>query len=179
MKSLLSILLLLFAIQLINAQEKNAYVGVAVCSPCHKTEKQGNQFGIWKSSKHSSAMKTLQTAEADSIAKSKGCSTPAAETKECLKCHATGYDIDKSLIGEKFDINEGVQCETCHGPGSNYKSMKIMKDKELAVKNGLILHEDKEAFCTSCHNSGSPTFKGFEFAAMWDKIKHPIPKEKK
>jgi hypothetical protein len=179
MKSLVSILVLFIITQFINAQDKNSYVGVSVCSPCHKTEKQGNQFGIWKSSKHSSAMKTLQTPEADKIAKDKGFTTPAAETKECLKCHATGYDTDKALIGEKFDINDGVQCETCHGPGSNYKNMKIMKDKELAVKNGLILHEDKEAFCKSCHNTESPTFKGFEFAAMWDKIKHPVPKEKK
>ncbi len=178
MKSLVSILVIFLTAQFINAQDKNSYVGVSVCSPCHKTEKQGNQFGIWKSSKHSSAMKALQTPEADKIAKDKGFTTPASETKECLKCHATGYDTDKALIGEKFDKNDGVQCETCHGPGSNYKNNKIMKDKELAVKNGLIIHENIEAFCTSCHNSESPTFKGFEFAKMWDKIKHQVPEAK-
>jgi hypothetical protein len=178
MKSVVSILVLFIITQFINAQEKNSYVGVSVCSPCHKSEKQGKQLDIWKNSKHASAMKTLKTDEANKIAKDKGLSAAAAESKECLKCHASGYDADKSLIGEKFDLNDGVQCETCHGPGSNYKSQKVMKDSSLAVKNGLIVHENIESFCTGCHNSESPTFKGFEFAKMWDKIKHPVPEAK-
>jgi len=178
MKSLLSLTLIFLLAAYINAQDKNSFVGVSVCSPCHKTEKQGKQLEIWQNSKHATAFKTLQTEKADSIAKALGHSTPAAETIACLKCHASGYETEKTFIGEKFDVKDGVQCETCHGPGSNYKSLKIMKDKELAVKNGLILHENPETFCTSCHNSESPTFAGFEFNPMWDKIKHPVPSAK-
>jgi hypothetical protein len=80
------------------------------------------------------------------------------------------------LIGEKFKVEDGVQCETCHGAGSNYKSLKVMKNRQDAIANGLMVHESNEKYCKSCHNSESPTFKEFKFAEMWDKIKHPTPK---
>jgi excinuclease UvrABC ATPase subunit len=83
------------------------------------------------------------------------------------------------MLGNKFKIEDGVQCETCHGPGSAYKDMKIMKDKNLAVENGLIVHDNNEVFCVSCHNSESQTFVKFDFNEAWDKIKHDIPQENK
>jgi len=158
------------------AQNNYSYVGVEACVMCHKTEKQGSQLSIWQNSKHSKAYETLKTDRANKIAKEKGFTTPAVETAECLKCHTSGYNVDKSLLGKKFKIEDGVQCETCHGPGSAYKDMKIMKDRALAVQNGLIVHEEKEKFCISCHNAESPTYTGFEFEEQWDKIKHYVPK---
>jgi hypothetical protein len=64
------------------AQHK--YVGVTMCSVCHKTEKQGKQFDIWKGTKHASAFKTLQTPKADEVAKAKGLKVKASEAPECL-----------------------------------------------------------------------------------------------
>lgn len=157
-------------------QPKHAFVGAETCGMCHKTEKQGNQFGIWQKSKHAEAFKTLKTAEADKIAKEKGFTTPAVQTPECLKCHVTGYGVDASLLGAKFNMEDGVQCETCHGAGADYKSIKIMKDKDAAVANGLVLVSDIHTFCVKCHNSDSPTFnKSMDLDKMWDQIKHPIP----
>ena len=95
----------------------HSYVGVEVCSMCHKSEKQGMQLDIWKKSEHSKAFKTLQTEEANAIAKEKGFETPAAETDACLKCHVSGYDVEPAMLGEKFKIEDGVQCETCSGHG--------------------------------------------------------------
>jgi hypothetical protein len=69
----------------------------------------------------------------------------------------------------------GVQCETCHGPGSEYKKMSIMKDKQQALANGLIIHDVGAEFCKSCHNSDSPTFKSFDYETYWAKIKHTNP----
>lgn len=155
---------------------KPGYVGTKVCGMCHKKEDVGQQLKIWESSKHSQAYKTLLTEKADKVAKEKGFKTKASETKECLKCHASGYDVDKSLLGEKFSIEDGVQCETCHGPGSEYKSKKIMEDRKLAVQNGLILYEKPEDLCTKCHNEESPFYKEFNFKEMWAKIKHDKPK---
>lgn len=166
----------------LSAQESakpHGYVGVEVCAPCHKTDKQGKQFEIWQNSPHAKAFKTLQTKEADEIAKTKGFKTPAAETEACLKCHVSGYNVDKALLGAKFKMADGVQCETCHGPGSDYKNVKVMKDRTVAAQNGLKLYEKPEELCVTCHNSESPTAKKFEFAAMWEKIKHTIPVEKK
>ena len=50
-----------------------------------------------------------------------------------------------------------------------------MKDKQKAIDNGLIIHNEKEKFCTSCHNSDSPTYKEFNYDTFWDQIKHVIP----
>ncbi len=51
-------------------------------------------------------------------------------------------------------IAEGVSCESCHGPGSAYKTNTIMKDQALSIKNGLIL-PTKEV-CEKCHNKENP-----------------------
>lgn len=153
-----------------------SYEGTQVCGMCHRSEKSGNQFKIWQDSKHAQAFKSLQTAAADKIAAEKGFKTKAAETIECLKCHISGYGIDKALVGAKFKKEDGVQCETCHGPGSAYKSVGIMKDKIEAEKKGLMVHADAAKFCVRCHNSESPVFKGFKYDEMWKKIAHPTPK---
>ena len=152
------------------------YVGVSTCvGACHKTDAQGKQLDIWQNSKHSKAYKTLLTNEADKIAKDKGFTTPAAETPACLKCHVLGKDMDPAEFESTFSKEDGVQCETCHGAGSEYKKLSIMKDKEKSKENGLIVHDDKAAFCTGCHNSESPTFKSFNYDELWAKIVHNKP----
>ncbi|CAN5434328.1 hypothetical protein BH10BAC5_BH10BAC5_23610 [soil metagenome] len=150
------------------------YVGAEKCAgACHKSELQGNQFGIWKETKHSQAFNNLITPDADKIAIEKGFTTPASETPECLKCHTSQADV--SLVTETFNIKDGVQCETCHGAGSEYKTISIMKDQPKAIENGLIIHTEKEKFCTQCHNSESPTFKSFDYETYWAQIKHMRP----
>jgi len=157
----------------IKSQSEAKYVGVTSCvGACHKTESQGSQLSIWENSKHSQAFTVLQSTRADSIATAKGFKTAAAETPECLKCHALA---DVSNVEDTFDKTQGVQCETCHGAGSEYKKMSVMKDKQASKDAGLIIHDEKAAFCTGCHNSESPTFAGFDYDKMWDQIKHPKP----
>ncbi len=159
----------------------HGFVGTAVCGMCHHTDKQGKQLDIWKESKHAQAYKTLETDEANKIAKEKGFDTPAAKTEACLKCHATGYNVEASLLGPKFKVEDGVQCETCHGGGGDYKTLSVMKNKKEAMEKGLQIHEDMNAFCVTCHNSESPTWtkdSKFDTEAMWSKIKHTIPADK-
>lgn len=161
---------------LIQAQNGYTYIGVESCGMCHKTEKQGSQLSIWKNSAHSKAFETLKTEKADQIAAEKGFKTPAAETAECLKCHVTGYNLDASMMGKKFKVEDGVQCETCHGPGSAYKDMKVMKDRDLSIKNGLVFHDKLENFCIGCHNVESPTYVDMDINEAWQKIIHSVPK---
>jgi hypothetical protein len=172
-------LIILFSIPtlIIYSQTEHSYVGVSTCGMCHKSEKQGSQLSIWEGSKHSQAYLALKTEKADKIAEEKGFKTKAVETPECLKCHASGYNVDASLIGEKFKVEDGVQCETCHGPGSDYKSMKVMKDKQEAIKNGLKIYDNIEEFCITCHNAESPTYVEFNFEESWAKIKHNVPEK--
>ncbi|NCQ17421.1 MAG: cytochrome C554 [Ignavibacteria bacterium CG_4_8_14_3_um_filter_37_9] len=155
------------------------YVGTKSCGMCHKKDDVGNQIKVWKNSKHANAYKALQTEKANEIAKGKGFKTKAVDTKECLKCHATGYDVNKSMLEEDFDIADGVQCETCHGAGSEFNTKNIMKDKNLAEQKGLLLYKNPNDLCVKCHNKQSPTFKGFNFKTEWAKIEHLDPKVKK
>lgn len=158
-------------------EKKFGYIGADACGVCHKTEKQGKQLDIWKNSNHAKAYETLLTDEADKIAASMGESTPASKNEKCLRCHTSGYNVEAELIGKKFKIEDGVQCETCHGPGSEYKDMKTMKSRDESIKKGLIIHEDKKDLCINCHNAESPTFVAFNYEEMWDKIKHEVPKK--
>lgn len=157
--------------------EQFKYIGADKCgSVCHKGDSKGNQYEKWQNSKHSKAFLTLQTPEADKIALDKGFTTSAAETPACVKCHVLGKDLDESEFTETFDKTQGVQCETCHGPGSEYKGILVMKDKELSKEKGLIIHKnDRDVFCATCHNQESPTFKGFNLDEEWEKIKHLRP----
>lgn len=179
-RNTLLLVLIIVAAYLVLPASTNAqpygFEGAQVCGMCHKTEKSGNQLKIWQDSKHAQAFKVLQSAAADKIAAGKGLKTKAAESKECLKCHASGYNVDKALVGAKFKVEDGVQCETCHGAGSAYKAMTVMKNKQEAVKKGLMAHDNVEKFCKTCHNSESPTFKSFSFAEAYKKIAHPTPK---
>lgn len=159
---------------------QNKYIGVKMCSMCHKTEKQGQQLAIWEKSDHSKAYKTLLSAKSDSIAKAKGITKPAAEAAECLDCHAPAHKVDAKLFEKGFDLKDGVQCENCHGAGSAYKTIAIKKDKKKAVEAGLTDYKDMAAIeksCITCHNKKSPTYKGFKFEEAWEKIKHDVPKE--
>lgn len=153
------------------AGAQHKYVGVKMCKMCHQSEKQGKQFDVWQKSKHAGAFKTLSTPKAEEFAKAKGLKKSAAESPECLECHA--ITADPALTAD------GVQCESCHGAGTDYKNMAVMKDKTKALAAGLTDFKDKpsmEKICKQCHNAKSPTAKEFKFDEMWEKIKHPIPK---
>ena len=101
----------------------------------------------------------------------KGIADPATDAA-CIKCHSTVGHIDAGLIAG-ITIDEGVSCESCHGPGSMYKGAAIMKNRELAMQKGLIL--PTEEVCKTCHNEESPTYKPFDFATASAKIAHPDP----
>jgi hypothetical protein len=174
--------LLVMAACVCSAAAQNKFVGVKTCAPCHKTEKQGKQLDIWQKSKHAEAYKALLTPKAAEIANAKGLKKAPSESPECLSCHVSGYDGDAKLVEKTFDMKDGVQCETCHGAGSGYKTMTIMKDKAKSIAAGMREFKDKaavEAFCKTCHNEKSPTYKEFVFAERWPKIEHPVPAAKK
>jgi len=168
-----------FSLTSISLFGQNKYVGTKMCAPCHRSEKQGKQFDIWKNSNHAKAYQTLTTAKANEIAKARGIAKPAAEATECLQCHVVGYGDDAKLAEKSFDFKEGVQCETCHNAGSAYKTITVMKDNAKAVAAGMRELKDEaaiETFCKTCHNQKSPSYKDFNFKERWAKIKHEVPK---
>jgi len=151
------------------AAQNLTYVGAAKCALCHKTEKQGQQYVIWQKSNHSQSFAALSTPQAAQAGQALGVADPPNDPK-CLKCHSPLAEKAAELK------TDGVSCEVCHGPGSEYKKLAIMKDRAEAVKNGLILYANAEAIkahCLHCHEN--PHGKPFDFAAAVNKIKHPVP----
>ena len=149
-------------------------VGAPKCKACHRA-KTGDQWKIWTESAHARAFETLASAESQTIAAAMGLGDPQQEIA-CLKCHATRASLGEDVaINEKanYSDSEGVGCEACHGPGSEYKSRKVMLDPEASRAAGLIMNPG----CRQCHNEESPTFKGFDYEAQWLEIAHMVPHE--
>jgi hypothetical protein len=45
-----------------------------------------------------------------------------------------------------------LDCESCHGAGSEYKGLAIMKDAKKARSAGLVI--PGRGFCSKCHTRG-------------------------
>ena len=172
------------------AEPTYKYVGAKKCKTCHKKELIGNQYGLWQEARHSKAFETLQGEKAIEIAKEKGISSPPSEADECLECHATAYGLGPEDFTRKpLRLADGIQCETCHGPGSAYRKKKIMSDHDESLAKGLLVPDEKT--CLECHNDESPswdpakytladgTSAGFDFDQATEEIQHPIPEDVK
>jgi hypothetical protein len=152
------------------------YVGAKGCV-CHKKEKIGNQVGIWMERRHSKAYETLASEESIAQAKELELGNPQEEPK-CLECHATAFAVMDDLENQKITLEEGVSCESCHGPGSGYKSNKTMK----GIFAGTIEPESvglwtiTEETCLKCHDPESPfTADEFDYKKALAAVAHPYP----
>jgi len=175
--------LMLFAGATSSSAADHLFVGVKKCKSCHKKELMGNQYGEWQEGKHAKAFEALKSEDAAKIAKEKGLSTPAHESPECLKCHVTAYGEPATAFAKKpLKEADGVQCESCHGPGNDYKKKKTMSDRDKSVAAGMWEPEKDEKVCTACHNDESPTWdaaEGFDHEKRMEEIAHPIPEDVK
>lgn len=116
------------------------YLGWETCKVCHEAI-----YNKWSVDPHSKAFATL--AEDDKW------NDPA-----CLPCHTTGYEVASKK--DSTDVKPemwNVQCEACHGMGTDHQRGGMAK-----VVN--------EAVCLRCHTpEWSPNFN---FAEAWKKIDH-------
>ena len=153
-------------------------VGAKKCKMCHKPAKIGNQWTTWTESRHASAYETLASEAALAIAKEKGIENPQTAA-ECLKCHVTAFPVLETIVDQKITLEEGVSCETCHGPGSGYWKKKTMAAIRAGTQDAaeVGLTKPTEEKCQSCHNEESPTYKEFKFDEYWAKIAHGYPAE--
>jgi hypothetical protein len=169
-RNLLIVCLSLFLLSSLSAQTYK-YTGAEKCKMCHNKAATGEQYNKWLKDPHSKALKTLSSQASLDYAKKNGIADPAKEAK-CLKCHST-YEKAGASLRSGILPEEGVSCESCHGPGSGYKSPAIMKNKEQALKTGLILPD--KTVCLGCHNKENPFFKEFNFEIASAKIAHSNP----
>jgi hypothetical protein len=147
------------------------YIGAPKCKMCHNKPAKGEQYNIWLKGPHANAMETLSSEASKKIATEMGIADPTTDPA-CTKCHSTAGVLEKGLMAG-IKVDEGVSCESCHGPGSMYKGASVMKNREAAMKKGLIL--PTEEVCKTCHNEESPTYKPFNYAEKVALIAHDDP----
>jgi mono/diheme cytochrome c family protein len=99
------------------------YVGAAACQSCHQWI-----YTKWQVTPHRAAFQTLHREQ-------------QAFNRECVSCHAVGFEKDgfRSIDDTPHLVN--VQCESCHGKGSNH-----VDDPRKPMPNQV-----SEITCLECH----------------------------
>jgi hypothetical protein len=143
-------------------KKKYTYVGTAECKSCHGTDALGNQSKIWEATPHAKAYRNLRTEKGAKIAEKVKVASPS-EDQQCLRCHSPAGAENAKLA------SEGVGCEACHGPASEYLDLSnhgALNDKEKdyarATSFGMyktIGYEGiklRERMCRRCHTLDRP-----------------------
>ena len=166
----LAALALLFSFQPDGAQavvqsgSGGTYVGVASCggTTCHgRSEGDGpvvrqDELMLWQdpasaAGAHSRAYDVLRDPRSQVIAQRLGIGE-ASGAPMCLGCHAT----PAGQRGGRFQLTDGVGCESCHGPASGWLASHYAVGGTHAnnVSRGLIPLENPRArasTCLDCH----------------------------
>lgn len=125
------------------------YVGAAACASCHAGE-----HTQWAGSGHGKAMAPLA-------------GKPAAEDASCVRCHATRTQSGPpSPHLTDYRVDEGVGCESCHGPGGAHVVAGGGKDNIVGLGESCPVCVI-EAVCTSCHTK--------EWSPDWN-LERDLPK---
>lgn len=103
-----------------------SYVGIDACSSCHADARK-----VWDKTAHGHAYKTLQDGFKEF-------------NLDCVECHVTGYDRPGGSTVSHVDKLKDVQCEVCHGPGSQH----VENPKKIAVPSP---HPTPDS-CLGCHH---------------------------
>lgn len=187
--ALASTLLLALPLILRAAEPQHAYVGIKKCKTCHAAEVYGDQVSAWREGVHSKAYESLGSEKALQYARERGIDGSPQEAGDCLECHVTAQGVDARFIKYELDRKDGVQCESCHGPGADYRKRSVMSNSDESIANGLVLQS--EEVCVTCHNDRSPDWNpkrytradgshsGFDYEQAKEAIAHPIPEERR
>ena len=146
------------------ANDGYKHMGVATCaaSQCHGSAipRDGsnvmqNEYVTWtQSDPHSKAFELLNNELSRAMARRLGLNS-ASSAAICLDCHAD--NIPSAQRGEKFQLSDGVGCESCHGGAENwlathYDTPAVSHSDNINA--GLYPTEDTAAraeLCLSCH----------------------------
>jgi len=142
----------------------NASTKQTTCGNCH-----ADHQADWKLTAHAGAYATLPATAQDFC---KSCHTVSANGN--LVAEVAGFDATKD------STYHDVQCESCHGPASlHVADAKKFKSGDKTIVMSAHIKRGDEAVCKTCHNEGSPTWKGFDFKAASATIAHLNPAKKK
>lgn len=144
-----------------DGRRKWKYFGAASCggASCHGAtkplqERPGDEYTTWqKKDPHAKSFNTLFNEASTEMCEELDIED-ASKDKKCTVCHST--DVPKELQGDKYNVEDGVSCDGCHGPAEGwykphtkphkYKDMlKLgMWDTRNAYRRGDV--------CIKCHS---------------------------
>ncbi|MFQ5410960.1 MAG: cytochrome c family protein [Phycisphaerae bacterium] len=149
-------------------EDSYSYVGSKACKRCHLDVHKS-----WAKTKMAQAFETLKPGNAkENKEKFKlDVNKDYSKDEKCIKCHTTGYgkkggyaipDPNDKKARRKAKKLQGVGCESCHGPGSEYSKVfkDILKTKRKYKVEELYavgLRKIGKETCLTCHNEESPT----------------------
>ncbi len=137
------------------------YVGVTSCvnSGCHgstqplnATRILQNEFYTWlNSDRHAQAYNVLFDERSARIVKNMRLKRRAYEEKLCLDCHTT--NVPANQVAGTIDVEDGVQCEVCHGPASGWRAQHAEEGWTHAqsVERGMIDLDNLAVRAHTCH----------------------------
>ena len=144
-------------------KQKPKHLGVASCasavchgsvSPKNVTAVLQNEYVVWsRYDRHRHAYQILFSEQSERIARNLGYDN-AFESDVCLDCHTDNVAEDNR--GERFQLSDGIGCETCHGGAEHYVSLHTTPDvsRQELYAAGLIQLDTPHAraeVCLSCH----------------------------
>lgn len=144
------------------APAKGLHLGVASCAGdnCHGAVERfkgshvaQNEYLIWSQrDKHRKAFTALDSERGRRIAQNLGIGDPQ-HAAECLVCHAD--NAPPAQRGPRFQIADGVGCESCHGAASGWLGVHLSGASHAAnLAAGLYPLEQPLARaerCLACH----------------------------
>jgi len=168
---------LLLPVAIAFAADAPKYTGPGSCSSpsCHggvqpraTTSVQQNEYSTWViQDKHAQAFAVLSNPTSVRIAKILGLPS-AATTARCLACHS--LNPPESDRARMFDTSDGVSCESCHGPASNWLGPHTTRDwtHQQSVDAGMhdlrdLSHRAEQ--CLTCHLGTAEKFVDHELIA--------------
>ena len=120
-------------------------------SPVSDGRVQQNEYFTWlENDKHTEAYTVLLDERSRLIARNLDIGE-AHEADLCLDCHS--YNVEPEQRGATFDISEGVTCEACHGPASQWLGSHVVDDPvrpDLGMADARDLVARTE-LCLGCH----------------------------
>jgi hypothetical protein len=152
------------------------YTGPGSCSSpsCHGSVRPRsensvfqNEYSTWAvRDKHSRAASVLTNDVGKKIGRTLGIRPQTSD--KCLDCHA--LNIPESQRARSFDSSDGVGCEACHGPASEWLGPHTTKGwtHELSIEKGMAdLREPirRSETCLSCHLGTSSKWVDHEMIA--------------
>jgi len=128
--------------------------------PQHQTRVLQNEFSTWiGQDKHANAYAVLSNPVSVRMGRilktvnAQGQPAPPSEAPKCLACHAL-YAPDRHA--QPFGLEDGVSCESCHGPSSGWLETHTHKDSHLdSVKYKEMVDlrdlKTRTTQCLTCH----------------------------